>query len=138
MLVIGLLLASLVHLRRRDYSILSNHMAKRTRENLQLLKPCPLCGELLKPGERVHTIVFSGEPEGRRLRDRERPADSMVHMFGCPYCYPANGNHRRICPVCKEELADDGYVIARMFEKRPRNHVHVLGCTRCRTGRPDR
>ena len=82
--------------------------------------PCPLCGTMLKRGERVKTIVYPGNP------------DSMAHIFGCPYCYPPGAEVRRSCPVCKREIADDGYVVARMFEGKGKRHVHVLGCTGCR------
>jgi hypothetical protein len=37
-----------------------------------------------------------------------------------------------MCPVCGKEVPRDGYVIARMFDKPGRKHVHVLGCTGCR------
>jgi len=139
--VIAVLLVSLLRLQKKDYSVLSDRMAQKTRDEFHVMKPCPLCGTLLKKGERVHTVVYSksagdGKNEGAvRNTDRERPKDSIVHMFGCPYCYPANDEHRRVCPVCHDVIADDGYVVARMFEKKPRNHVHVLGCTGCRTVR---
>lgn len=96
------------------------------------MKPCPICGTLLTRGERVHTVVYSGEPEGRTKHDTKRPKDSLVHMFGCPYCYPASKRVPRVCPVCQSTLSDDGYLIARMFVGESRKHVHVLGCTECR------
>jgi hypothetical protein len=34
--------------------------------------------------------------------------------------------------VCHEQIPDDGFVVARMFIKNDRKHVHVLGCTTCR------
>jgi hypothetical protein len=40
-----------------------------------------------------------------------------------------------MCPVCNNVLPASGYVIARMFEKPGKKHVHVLGCTECRNGR---
>jgi hypothetical protein len=61
-----------------------------------------------------------------------RPDDALTHIFGCPYCYPANEEHPRYCPVCERKLGPDDYVIARMFTRAPRSHVHVLGCTLCR------
>lgn len=107
-------------------------MAERSRSNLQVMKPCPICGTLLEPGERVHTVVFSGESGGSPKRDPERTRDALVHMFGCPYCYPANRRYQRYCPSCKTAIPDDGFVVARMFTKNQRKHVHVLGCTVCR------
>ncbi|MFW6215573.1 MAG: hypothetical protein ACOC45_06460 [Alkalispirochaetaceae bacterium] len=136
-LIIGLL-ATLIKLRKSDYSSLSNVMAKKSREQLQLLKPCPICSTMLGPGERVKTTVFSGDGKSAYNPDRgsfssRRIEDAMVHMYGCPYCYPANRNHPRICPVCRNELPETGYVIARMFMRKDRKHVHVLGCTECRS-----
>ncbi|TFG63370.1 MAG: hypothetical protein E4H36_05750 [Spirochaetales bacterium] len=85
-------------------------------------KPCPLCGSQLVKTERVHSALFPG---------RE---DKLMHIFGCPYCYPANRERERRCPACRKTLADDGYLIARVFEKPGKTHVHVLGCTGCRHG----
>lgn len=128
--LIVVLLVSLIYLRRRDYSALSNRMAARTRDALHVMKPCPICGTLLSRGERVHTVVYRQGGEGRR----DGPTESLVHMFGCPYCYPATPRYPRVCPVCDGTLPDDGYLVARMFEKGARKHVHVLGCTVCREG----
>lgn len=135
--VVGVLVYLSVRLGRRDYTHLANHMAARTREGFQVLKPCPLCGTMLKRGETVHSVVFSGgtQAEAAKRSSADRPGDWLAHLFGCPYCYPANAGHPRICPVCRRELGPDDYVIARMFEKPGRKHVHVLGCTRCRAGR---
>jgi hypothetical protein len=83
-------------------------------------RSCPLCGEILLRGELVKSQVFPGK-EGR-----------LAHIFGCPYCYPANGHHPRICPVCRKILPPDSHLVAMMFERPGRKHVHVLGCTLCR------
>lgn len=134
-LLIVALLFSLLHLKRQDYSAFANHMAGRSRDRLQVMKPCPLCGTLLAPGERVHTVVYSGESGAEKQTARlsnERPRDALVHMFGCPYCYPPNETVHRHCPVCGHTLPADGFVVARMFTKGDRKHVHVLGCTECR------
>ncbi|MFP4151494.1 MAG: hypothetical protein ACLFSV_01540 [Alkalispirochaeta sp.] len=131
-IIIAALLFSMLHLKRRDYSALANHMAGRSRTRLHLLKPCPLCGTMLQPGERVHTVVYSGAPPGNEKNVRNRPQDSLVHMFGCPYCFPPRAENPRRCPVCTAEIPADGFVVARMFEKGDRKHVHVLGCTVCR------
>ncbi|MFO8041843.1 MAG: hypothetical protein R6U25_01465 [Alkalispirochaeta sp.] len=124
--IVAALLISLIHLRRSDYSALSDRMAGRSRNQLKVMKPCPLCHTLLEPGETVHTVVYSGEDKSAQ--------DSVVHMFGCPYCYPANARYQRVCPVCRHEIPEDGFVVARMFTKGTRKHVHVLGCTSCRSG----
>jgi hypothetical protein len=139
--VVVALILTLVKLRKSNFSQLANRMAKRTRESLEVLKPCPLCGTMLRRGETVHSVVFSGgasasadggQPSSAQRRSR---IDYLTHIFGCPYCHPANDKHARTCPVCDQEMPADGYVIARMFEKPGRKHVHVLGCTRCRLRR---
>lgn len=134
--IIVYLLHIMARLKKDDYSALANRMARKSRSTLAVLKPCPLCQTMLSRGERVHTVVFSGQPLGAPGRPRPpRIKESMVHMFGCPYCRPPQGVQRRICPVCKRAIREDGYTIARMFERDGRKHVHVLGCTECRHGR---
>jgi hypothetical protein len=93
-------------------------------------KTCPICGSLLLQGELIKSVVFQGGVRSGPITER------MSHIFGCPFCYPANSRHPRICPVCGGTLSDDGYLVARMFDRpdRPRKHVHVLGCTNCRRG----
>ncbi|TVQ25028.1 MAG: hypothetical protein EA382_07650 [Spirochaetaceae bacterium] len=146
--VVGLLIYTIVRLGRDDYTLLANRMADRTRERLQVLRPCPLCGSMLRRGETVHTVVFSGGPRApgpsgggnaSAAHPSTAPAagggrqqDAITHMFGCRYCYPADDSHPRICPVCNRTLSADGYVIARLFQKPGKKHVHVLGCTECR------
>jgi len=89
-------------------------------------KPCPICGWTLMPKERVHSILYTSN------------TDSIMHIFGCPFCYkdhPASKFNKtliRKCPSCKKKLEENEYVIARLFEKPGKNHVHVLGCYRCR------
>lgn len=128
--IVGLLIYTLLKLGRSDYRLLANRMARKSRAHLEVLKPCPLCGAMLRRGETVHSVVFSGPSP--RDRSSSRPEDSLAHLFGCPYCYPVNDDHPRVCPVCSARISDDGYVVARMFEKPGRKHVHVLGCTECR------
>lgn len=90
-------------------------------------KPCPICQKGLTRGERVHSTIFKGQD------------DSIMHIYGCPYCYkshPAGGRkysgELRRCPVCKANLPLETMVYARVFEKPGKTHVHVLGCPRCR------
>jgi hypothetical protein len=130
--VVAALIYALVKLRKSNYSQLANRMAKKTRETLEVMKPCPLCGTMLRRGETVRSVVFSGGADLKKTTRSGRPVDYLTHIFGCPYCYPANREHPRECPVCKKTIPDDGYVIARMFDKPGRKHVHVLGCTHCR------
>ena len=141
--IVAVLLLMLIRLGRNDYRFLADRMARKSRDEFEVLKPCPLCGSMLRRGETVHSVVFSGParvPADRTTagampsgRARRRPDDAIAHLFGCPYCYPADDGHPRTCPVCARTLPPDGYVIARMFEKPGRKHVHVLGCTECRS-----
>lgn len=83
---------------------------------------CPLCTTVLARGEQLKSAVYPG--------DRDR----ICHIFGCPHCHPFIEDSRaRRCPVCKKKVPQEGYLIARMFD-RPggRKHVHILGCTECR------
>lgn len=80
---------------------------------------CPLCGSDLSGNKRVKSVLFPGKP------------DSMMEINGCPYCFPVNSEIVRLCPVCKKEVPGDGHVIARVFIKPNKKHVHVLGCTAC-------
>ena len=97
-------------------------------------RSCPLCSSVLSLGERVKSSIFPGK------------GDRIMHIFGCPNCWPGTPSVPRICPVCGQALDAKGFVIARYFE-RPglpgrgpglpgrgpgRRHVHVLGCTGCR------
>jgi hypothetical protein len=93
------------------------------------LKTCPVCGSVLEKGQLVKSVVFQGGVKAGAVTER------MSHIFGCPFCYPANTGTPRICPVCRRIIPADGYLFARMFERagRDRKHVHVLGCTACRT-----
>jgi len=146
--IVGYLIYTIVKLRDTDYSFLANRMAKRSRQSFEVLKPCPICNAMLRRGERLHTVVYTGgagrgveggsrrapgadtnvAASGRQSRDE----DTLTHIFGCPYCYPPNDEHPRYCPVCERKLGEEDYVIARMFQRSPRSHVHVLGCTQCR------
>jgi hypothetical protein len=127
--VVAALLYTLLRLRKSDFTFLAHRMARKSRENLEVLKPCPICGTMLRRGETVHSVVYSG---GGKKPEPGRPVEYITHIFGCPYCYPVNEKVERTCPVCRRPVPEDGYVVARMFEKPGRNHVHVIGCTRCR------
>jgi hypothetical protein len=90
------------------------------------IRSCPLCASVLEPGERVHSKLYPGK------------GDRIMHIFGCPRCWPATPSAPRICPVCGREIGREGYAVARYFD-RPgtpgggaRPHIHVLGCTECR------
>ncbi len=91
-------------------------------------RTCPLCSVRLVHGERVRSAAFPS------MDGKER----MMHVMGCPYCLDTRNARRRACPVCGAALGNDDYLIARMFERPGRSHVHVLGCTRCRGPRSNR
>jgi hypothetical protein len=80
----------------------------------------------LERGERVKSSAFPSMGG----------ADRLMHISGCPYCL--SGDRTRSCPVCSTALYSEDVLIARMFEKPGRSHVHVLGCTRCRGPRSRR
>ncbi len=89
-------------------------------------RDCPLCGTPLQRGETVHSHLYPGKPDG------------MMYIYGCPFCYKDHPRVKfkkelvRICPYCKKDIPADGWVVARVFEKPEKTHVHVLGCTECR------
>jgi len=82
---------------------------------------CPVCGETLAPGAMVKSKLFA-----------KRGTERIMHIYGCPYCWPENTEYRRVCPVCEKVLPQGGYLIARYFEKPGQRHVHVIGCSGCR------
>ena len=85
-------------------------------------RTCPVCGSTLAAGERIHSRVFT--PKG----------DRIMHVYGCPRCWPANVANVRVCPVCEKYVPRGGFLVARYFEQPNRRHVHVLGCSGCRFG----
>ena len=126
---------------------------------------CPLCGSGLKKGEKVKSATYPVKPgsDGRYSGGIEK----MMEVYGCPNCTPPDGKEKRICPVCKKEVPENGYVVGRYFivndtdnypsgihragnvegtgkqssggipetssiKYQKKNHLHVLGCTRCR------
>jgi len=85
--------------------------------------PCPLCGELLGPGERIRSVIRLSPKQGR-----------IMEISGCPYCLPPAAR-RRTCPVCRADLGPQEVLTARVFDRSRESdkpHVHVLGCSRCR------
>jgi hypothetical protein len=87
-------------------------------------RTCPVCCARLDKGERVKSAAFPS------LGGYDR----LMHISGCYYCL--EGERRRVCPVCGAVLREDDFLVARLFEKPVRSHVHVLGCSHCKiTGR---
>ena len=116
------------------YSLVMGYFAKvrrkgKTRPRLQKkgshtpgdAQVCPICSSRLDRGDLVKTLAFPSITGG---------SDRLMHIRGCFNCL--SGEYERHCPVCGSSLSDNEYLIARMFERRSRPHVHVLGCTRCR------
>jgi hypothetical protein len=91
-------------------------------------RTCPVCSILLPNGERVRSSAFPAMGG----------SDRLMHISGCPYCMGEKDQRNRTCPVCRKSLAKQEYLIARIFDKPGRSHVHVLGCTRCRGPRSGR
>jgi predicted nucleic acid-binding Zn ribbon protein len=83
-------------------------------------RTCPVCSTKLDEGELVKSAAFPS------FNGKER----LMHIRGCVYCL--NGERDRVCPVCGAHLKPGEVLIARMFERPRRSHVHVLGCSRCR------
>ncbi len=97
-------------------------------EELEEARPkgtnCPLCGELLTEGRKVHSEIFPGKDF------------DLMRIYGCPYCRNGDSAHKRRCPYCKEVVPSGGYVMAQVYRKPYKPpHVHVYGCTRCKHGR---
>jgi len=131
--VVVVLLLTMLRFRKDDYQGLANSMAKKQRSQFAVLKPCPLCGTLLQKGQTVKSKVIEIAINGKHGQNKLGVKESMAHVFGCPFCWPASDQTARQCPACKGKLGAEDYVIARYFEKDVgRNHLHVLGCTRCR------
>jgi predicted nucleic acid-binding Zn ribbon protein len=91
-------------------------------------KTCPVCAARLPNGERVRSSAFPSV-DGK---------DRLMHIYGCPYCLDLDSPRKRVCPVCGRKLEKNQYLVARMFEKPARSHVHVLGCMTCRGPRSAR
>jgi len=88
-------------------------------------KTCPVCRTYLQHGERIKSAAFPETGTHERL----------MHIFGCPFCYGDDPVAPRRCPVCGATLRPQDFLVARLFSRTGRSHVHVLGCTRCRERR---
>ena len=82
---------------------------------------CPVCSAHLDKGQLVKSLAFPSLTGGK---------DRLMYISGCIYCL--NGERSRVCPVCGEYLHDSDILVSRMFERPRRNHVHVIGCSKCR------
>jgi len=86
-------------------------------------RTCPVCCSKLDRGDRVKSSAFPS------LGGYDR----LMHISGCIYCM--EGDRRRVCPVCSAILREEEFLVARLFDKPVRSHVHVLGCSRCKMRR---
>jgi len=92
---------------------------------------CPLCGEHLPRGNRVHSVLYPGKEF------------DLMRIYGCRCCWedhpsstPEVSFHVRRCPYCGDDIPEGGYVMAQVYNKPYRKtHVHVYGCTVCKPGR---
>jgi hypothetical protein len=83
---------------------------------------CPVCSIKLIKGQQVQTTAFP--PVSGAI-------DRLMYIRGCYSCL--NENVPRKCPICGAKLNIDDYLVARMFDRGKRkNHVHILGCNRCK------
>ena len=82
---------------------------------------CLVCSRKLSKGEHVKTIAY---PSGASKISR------LIYVNGCTNCL--NNDFIRQCPICGIDMSLTDYLVARMFERRSKNHVHVLGCNHCK------
>jgi len=83
---------------------------------------CPVCSLKMVRGELVKSVAFPSITGGR---------DRLMYIKGCFSCLSETVPRR--CPVCGSSLTVDDFLVSRMFERPGRNnHVHVLGCNRCK------
>jgi len=107
---------------RRSMKPRAKRQQKRNTANAGDPKTCPVCKSRLADGELVQTMAYPSITGGR---------DRLMHIQGCVYCI--RGDFERSCPVCQSSLSARDKLVARMFE-RPlrRNHIHILGCFKCK------
>jgi hypothetical protein len=87
------------------------------------VKTCPVCSTVLKNGELIETRAYPSLTGGR---------ERLIHIQGCVFCMKKGGRERK-CPVCGAVLTPDEKLVARMFENPVKGqHVHILGCFKCR------
>lgn len=94
------------------------------REGVSFAK-CLLCGTSLSPGQNLRSKVF---------RSAASASDQLCYVYGCPACWPeCKPGIVRTCPVCHKPVAQDSYLISRMFNKTKSGKPHVIinGCGNC-------
>jgi RNase P subunit RPR2 len=83
-------------------------------------RTCPVCSAVLARGERVKSTAYPS------MGGKDR----LMHISGCTYCL--EGDRVRSCPVCGAVLKPGDILVARMYDKPGRSHVHVIGCSQCK------
>jgi len=93
--------------------------------------PCPLCGNKLNPGEKLHSEL---------VRKKGEKTTGTLYIYGCPHCYPRSLPEKKSapkkCPVCHRKMEKNDYATG-YYRELPegRKRAHVTGCVKCRTGR---
>jgi C4-type Zn-finger protein len=80
---------------------------------------CPICGTILKNGEKVSSVAFPAGKKGERI----------MHISGCPHCL--YGSTIRRCPVCFGTLNQDQILVAKVTETNGKTHIRIFGCSKC-------
>lgn len=86
---------------------------------------CPVCGTALLPGENLVSKVFTTNGQVN---------DQICYIYGCPHCFPrCEPGIKRTCPVCKKNVEQNQYLLARRFNKTKSGTPHVIvnGCGNC-------
>ncbi|MDR1177967.1 MAG: hypothetical protein LBK64_03995 [Spirochaetaceae bacterium] len=83
-------------------------------------RTCPVCSAILARGERVKSTAYPSMGG----------VDRLMYISGCAYCL--EGDRVRSCPVCGAILKAGDILVARMYDKPGRSHVHVIGCSQCK------
>ena len=86
---------------------------------------CPVCGTMMLPGENLVKKVFTTSGQVN---------DQICYIYGCPHCFPVcEPGIKRSCPVCKKNVEQKQYLLARRFNKTKSGTPHVIvnGCGNC-------
>ncbi len=104
-----------------EYAVQGKKRKKKINPN-DVYSHCPLCNSGLIYGEKLISKVYPSA----------NGTDQRCMITGCPHCFPyLEEGVKRNCPVCGKKVPAEGALIARMFIKPEKNHVHIIGCTEC-------
>lgn len=98
---------------------------KRSGNGMGCFANCPVCGTMMLPGENLVTKVFTTSGQVN---------DQICYIYGCPHCFPVcEPGIKRSCPVCKKNVEQKQYLLARRFNKTKSGTPHVIvnGCGNC-------